>query len=417
MTIPAAPTGYVSDFANILPADRVALLTRIAEDVKAKSGGEIAIVTLADIGDRQASEIALEIGRQWKVGQNDAIGTRSRNAGVVILLVPKETNSSGRGSCRVEVGQGSEGFITDGMSGEICREATPFFREQDYARGLTVVTTRVAQRYAAEFGFALDTTLVPRRRAELSTGDQVNPLVVFIIIMIIIFLISRAGRGGRGGRGGGVAGFVPVILPNLGGGGWGERWRDGAAVAVVAGSEVSAVVAGSAAAAEDRTGDDSGGAGNSGGQRDGRRRTRDSARGALRRRIAGRRAIRVGGGRARCSPASRTRTCLIIVDAVPLEKLLHKAAAVQKWIAAGNPAPLLLTLDEWRSSADIFAMEYADILHRHQVLSGVAPFDGIRVAPSDLRLHVEREGMGKLLQLRRAIMAVGRIRPRSCSCW
>ena len=222
VSIPAAPTGYVNDFANILPADRVSLLTRIAEDVKAKSGGEIAIVTMADIGTRQASEVALAIGRQWKIGQNDAVGSRSRNAGVVILLVPKETNSSGTGACRIEVGQGSEGFITDGMSGEICREATPLFREQEYARGLTVVTTRVAERYASEFGFTLDTTLVPRRPVANGGEVQINPLVVFIIILVIIFLLSRAGRGGRGGRGGGGGGFVPVILPNLGGGGWGS---------------------------------------------------------------------------------------------------------------------------------------------------------------------------------------------------
>ena len=98
---------------------------------------------------------------------------------------------------------------------------------------------------------------------------------------------------------------------------------------------------------------------------------------------------------------------LIIVNEVPLSALLTNAAAVQKWTAAGNPAPLLLTLAEWRSSSDIFAMEYADILHRHQVLAGQSPFDGIEVRPHDLRLHVEREAMGKLLQLRRAIMAVG----------
>ena len=222
VTVPAAPVGYVSDFANILPAERVSLLTRIAEDVKAKSGGEIAIVTMADIGDRQASEIALQIGRQWKVGQNDAIGSRSRNAGVVILLVPKETNSSGRGSCRIEVGQGSEGFITDGMSGEICREATVFFQQQEYARGLTVVTMRVAERYAQEFGFALDTTLVPRRPVSGPRDEvQLNPLVVFLIVMLLVWLLSRGSRGGRGGGGGG-GGFVPVILPGFGGGGWGS---------------------------------------------------------------------------------------------------------------------------------------------------------------------------------------------------
>ena len=224
VAIPTAPTGYVSDFANILPANRVALLTQIAEDVRAKGGGEIAIVTLADIGNRQPSEIALQIGRDWKVGQNTDIGTRTRNAGVVILLVPKETNSSGRGACRIEVGQGSEGFITDAMSGEICREATPYFREQDYARGLTLITTRVAERFAAEFGFVLDTTLVPRRRARDVQQVTIHPLVVFIIIMVIVFILSRIGGGGGGGRGrrGGGGTFIPVVLPPIGGGGWGS---------------------------------------------------------------------------------------------------------------------------------------------------------------------------------------------------
>jgi hypothetical protein len=106
-------------------------------------------------------------------------------------------------------------------------------------------------------------------------------------------------------------------------------------------------------------------------------------------------------------PGQSDTNLLIIVDAVSLSSLLHKSPAVQNWTKVGNPAPLLLTLDEWRSSADIFAMEYADILHRHEVLVGKPPFAGVRVAPGDLRLHVERETLGKLLQLRRAIMAVG----------
>ncbi|MBC7841827.1 MAG: hypothetical protein H7099_05930 [Gemmatimonadaceae bacterium] len=106
-------------------------------------------------------------------------------------------------------------------------------------------------------------------------------------------------------------------------------------------------------------------------------------------------------------PGQSDTNLLIIVDTVPLSALLHNAEAVQKWTAAGNPAPLLLTMKEWLSSADIFAMEYADILHRHQVLMGDPPFEGVTVGARDLRLHVEREAMGKLLQLRRAVMAVG----------
>src|SRR3712207_8435512 len=52
--------------------------------------------SLPDIGQREAGDVALRIGREWGVGAGTAIGQRSRNAGVVILLVPRETSSDGR---------------------------------------------------------------------------------------------------------------------------------------------------------------------------------------------------------------------------------------------------------------------------------------------------------------------------------
>ena len=109
--LPSPPRGYgtstaevIVDSARVLPAASVDRINRIAFDVHQKSGGEMAVVTLPDIGLRAPVDIALAIGRAWGVGANAAIGQRTRNAGVVILLVPKETNSTGRGEC----------FITDG---------------------------------------------------------------------------------------------------------------------------------------------------------------------------------------------------------------------------------------------------------------------------------------------------------------
>src|SRR5437763_866634 len=74
------------------------------------------------------------------------------------------------------------------------------------------------------------------------------------------------------------------------------------------------------------------------------------------------------------------------------------------WAEDGNPPAMRFTTSEWKSSADIFPMEYADILERRRVLFGESPTDGITVVPSDLRLQVEQQTMGKLLQLRQAIM-------------
>src|SRR3954466_1683127 len=186
------PRGLVNDFANVIPAASAARMERVAQDVRDKSKGEIAVVTLADLQGRDPSEVALRIGGEWKVGNAAAIGEQSRNAGVVILLVPKETSSDGRGYCRVEVGQGSEGFITDATSGEICREATPAFAQRDYGTGLELVTLRVAQRFAQEFNFALDTTLeaptMPAQRTSPSRrrGGGINPIVLLIILFIVL---------------------------------------------------------------------------------------------------------------------------------------------------------------------------------------------------------------------------------------
>lgn len=218
------PRGLVNDFAGVLTAEASARILRATEDVRAKTRGEIAVVTLPDIGDRAPSEIALRIGREWKVGNMAAIGDASRNAGVIILLVPKETSSDGKGHCRIEVGQGAEGFITDGTSGEICREATPAFAARDYSTGLEIVTYRVAERFAREFNVTLDTTFAeprPQARRSRSPGGSggMNPFVLFIILMVVLSFLRPRGRSGCS-----PFMFLPLFF---GGGGRGGGWSSG----------------------------------------------------------------------------------------------------------------------------------------------------------------------------------------------
>jgi uncharacterized protein len=217
------PKGLVNDFANVLSPESAARIERIAQDVRDKSKGEIAVVTLPDLGGRDPSEIALRIGREWKVGNLANIGDRTRNAGAVILLVPKETSRDGRGYCRIETGQGAEGFITDATAGDICREATPAFQQRDYGAGLELVTQRVAERFAQEFGFALDTSLrapvieAPPRQSRRSSGGGIPPIFLLFLLFIVLSLLGRR-RGGRG-----CGGCFPIFLPfgGGGGGGWG----------------------------------------------------------------------------------------------------------------------------------------------------------------------------------------------------
>jgi hypothetical protein len=98
---------------------------------------------------------------------------------------------------------------------------------------------------------------------------------------------------------------------------------------------------------------------------------------------------------------------LVIVDELTMQHMRAEAAVARAWGEQGNPPPLTLTVSEWRGSADIFPMEYADILERHRVLYGTPPFDGISVNRAHLRLQLEYEAMGKLLKLRQRVLASG----------
>jgi hypothetical protein len=98
---------------------------------------------------------------------------------------------------------------------------------------------------------------------------------------------------------------------------------------------------------------------------------------------------------------------LVLVDSITASELAAASAVARAWNEAGNPPPMTMTVDEWRGSSDIFPMEYADILDRHRVLHGTPPLDGIVVSPTDLRLQLEQQVMGKLLQLRQGALLAG----------
>ena len=97
----------------------------------------------------------------------------------------------------------------------------------------------------------------------------------------------------------------------------------------------------------------------------------------------------------------------VIIDTFSLDRIREASAVARAWRDDGNPTPMTFTTHEWRTSADVFPMEYADILERHQVLYGEAPFDGITVTRADLRLQTEREALGIVLRLRQATLLAG----------
>ena len=99
---------------------------------------------------------------------------------------------------------------------------------------------------------------------------------------------------------------------------------------------------------------------------------------------------------------------IVVVQRISMEHLRKEAPVARGWREAGNPPPLTMTRAEWLGSADIFPIEYADILAHHKVLAGTLPLDGVAVELADLRMQLEHEAMSKLLRLRHAVLgAIG----------
>jgi hypothetical protein len=121
------------------------------------------------------------------------------------------------------------------------------------------------------------------------------------------------------------------------------------------------------------------------------------------------RCVALYGSTARGERVSRQANVnvLVLVDDIDMESLRREAAVARAWREAGHPPPLTLTVGEWKTSADIFPMEYADILAHYKVLHGALPGEHPVVRREDLRLQLEHETLSKLLRLRHVVLASG----------
>jgi uncharacterized protein len=220
------PRGFVNDFAGVLDAESVRHMEAVIAEVREKTRGEIAVVTLSAIDGRSASDVALQIGRQWGVGAKGDAGDPSKNLGVVVLLVPRQNHQPGTGDIFIATGRGAEGFLTDARVGRIRDAMIPLLAREEYGKALSLAVDMIAQAFAAEFGATLSHPEFMRPPPPTGNGSpqQGIPAIWLIIAFILLAVLTRgrifllpflmsgrgggwtSGRGGWGGGGGGGGG-------------------------------------------------------------------------------------------------------------------------------------------------------------------------------------------------------------------
>ena len=217
------PSGFVNDFAGVIDSAAIARMEATIGRVRALTRGDIAVVTLRGLGGREASDVALRIGRQWRVGGTGAAGDPANNLGVVVLVVPRRNHEPGTGAVYIATGRGAEGFLPDARVGRIRDAMLPALGREDYGAALETGVGLIAQAIADAFGVSLGipapaAPLPPDPVRQPSRVPAVLVVVVVLVMLLIVFSQSRRGRRRRlggwwwTGGGWGSSGF----------GGWGR---------------------------------------------------------------------------------------------------------------------------------------------------------------------------------------------------
>ncbi len=230
--VPPRPGGAVHDGARVIRPDDARAIESISRLLWDRARVGLVVATVPDLGGEPVEEVAMRIATSW------GIGGEKEDRGILVLAAIADRRA------RIEVGYGAEGYIPDGLAGEIAdRQMIPRFRQGDYSSGMRAASERIAVLTAAEFGFSLDGIEVsPEARggAGRGMGRFLGPLVLLALIILgirnpwlLLFLFMSGRRGGfhRGGLGGGGfgggrigGGFGGFGGGSFGGGGASRGW-------------------------------------------------------------------------------------------------------------------------------------------------------------------------------------------------
>ncbi len=217
------PTGYVTDLAGVIDAEKKASLEALCGELEQKTGAQMAIVTVRSLEGESVETYAVDLFKQL------GVGSKQDNRGVLLLVAPNERKY------RIEVGYGLEPVINDARAGDAGRAMVPFLRQSDYGRAIETGAWQLAKYIADDSNVTLSGQ-PPAPRNQIGGGSIGSPAfwitslfpVFWILLFASIFfrvIRSLAGRGESGGSG--CLWFLLGMLASSSGRGSGGGWGGG----------------------------------------------------------------------------------------------------------------------------------------------------------------------------------------------
>lgn len=236
---------FVYDYAGILDDGFEQAFNRELVAFKDSTSNVIVVVTHPDFFGEAPWRFATDLGHAW------GVAGAKRDNGIVVAIKPK--TASQKGEMHIAVGYGLEGAIPDAVAKRIVEgEFIPFFRKNDYPRGIRAGVAVLKQFSAGEI-----------KEYVGGKGKRQDPIGIVGVVLLFLFffgsvfgimairtlryarlnnltfwaawiLLAQQSRqhggsyrhfsGGGGGFGGGGGGFGGFGGGGFGGGGAGGSW-------------------------------------------------------------------------------------------------------------------------------------------------------------------------------------------------
>lgn len=168
LEVPAL-AGRIVDQAELLDADAEARISDRLAALETETGAQVAILTIASLQGEALEPFAIEVAREWALGQ------QGRDNGLLLLVARDDRE------VRLEVGRGLEGALTDLLTNRIIDERmVPRFREGDFGGGIEAAVV------------AIEPVIRGEPMPELAT-PTLGPMVGAVVITGLVIVMSVLG--------------------------------------------------------------------------------------------------------------------------------------------------------------------------------------------------------------------------------
>jgi uncharacterized protein len=195
------PTGFVNDFANILPTEIKVSLEQKLTNLEKEKSVEFSVVTVPSLQGTTIEDFAVKLFENWKIGK------KGQDNGLLFLIAPAERK------VRFEVGYGLEGALPDAKTGRILDEyVIPNFKNGDYAKGISDGVDAALAVLSGDPSLSLPN---PPKSPNLPMPGEWVFFLVIIAIQYLASFLARSKSFWAGGVLGAIAGIVIGVISHV----------------------------------------------------------------------------------------------------------------------------------------------------------------------------------------------------------